>query len=78
MSESPLESGEKREERREKREERREKREERREKREAGCVTIGAKRAEFVMHSTPLLWPSGNFPEGWRNGEMGWRGCVLL
>jgi hypothetical protein len=44
MSESPLESGEKRE-------ERREKREERREKREAGCVTIGAKRAEFVMHS---------------------------
>jgi hypothetical protein len=44
MSESPLESGEKRE-------ERREKREERREKRVAGCVTIGAKRAEFVMHS---------------------------
>jgi hypothetical protein len=39
MSESPLESGEKREER------------SLREKREAGCVTIGAKRAEFVMHS---------------------------
>jgi hypothetical protein len=37
---------------RKKREERREKREERREKRVAGCVTIGAKRAEFVMHSS--------------------------
>jgi hypothetical protein len=45
-------------ERREKRDERREKREERREKREersrmSGCVGrhVGAKRAEFVMHS---------------------------
>jgi hypothetical protein len=44
MSESPLESGEKRE-------ERREKREERREKRVAGCVTIGAKCTGSVMHS---------------------------